>query len=82
MQPSFIHSKVAACAIFKHLTCDNIPHDRCKGRDNVRVMAEMALATQDYDILQNLRELNRRPKNVAFYVFWGEMKSMLESVPV
>jgi len=42
-------------------------------------MAEMALATQDYDILQDLRELNGRPKNTAFDVFWGEMKSLLES---
>ena len=42
-------------------------------------MAEMALATQDYDILQDLRELNGRQKNEAFDVFWDEMQSLLES---
>ncbi len=78
-QALYIQIRAAACAIFKHLTGDNLPRDRCKGRDNARVMAEMALATRDYDILQDLRELNGRPKNAAFDVFWGEMKSLLES---
>ena len=78
-QALYIQRLHASCAIFKHLTGDNLPRDRCKGRDNARVMAEMALVTQDYDILRDLRELNGRPKNEAFDVFWGEMKSLLES---
>ena len=39
----------------------------------------MALATQDYDIIQYLRELNGHPRNAAFDVLWGEIKSLLES---
>jgi hypothetical protein len=42
-------------------------------------MASMALATQDFDILQDLRELNGRPKNADFDLLWFEIKSLLQS---
>ena len=77
VHPSFISSKAAACAMFKYLTGDNLPHGRCKGKDIAMQVAELALATQDFGIVQDLRELNGRPKNTSFDVFWSEIKSLL-----
>ena len=76
---SFIHSKAATSAMYKHLTGDILPRDKCKGKSNARIVAEMALACQDFDLIQDLRELNRRPKNTDFNLFWSEIKSLLES---
>jgi hypothetical protein len=78
VHPSFIDSKAAACAMYKYLTGDNLPRERCKGKDTAIHVAEMALATQDFEIIQDLRELNGRPNNTSFDVFWGEIKSLLE----
>ena len=33
----------------------------------------------DFDIIHDLRELNGKPKNTSFDVFWNEIKSLLES---
>jgi hypothetical protein len=65
--------------MFKHLTGDILPRDRCKGKDVAIAMAELALATQDFDLIQDIRILNGRPKNASFDVFWSEIKSLLES---
>jgi hypothetical protein len=79
VNPSFIHSKAVACAIYKYLTGNLLPRERCKGKDDVLVMAEVALATQDPDIIHDLRVLNGRPKSKLFDVFWSEIKTLLES---
>jgi hypothetical protein len=57
--------------MYKILTGDHLPRDICKGKDNALEMAEMALAIQDFDIMQDLRDLIGRPKNTAFHDFWG-----------
>ena len=79
VHPSFIDSKAAACAMYKYLTGDNLPTERCKGKESAIRVAEIALATQDFDIIQDLRELNGRPKDIAFDVFWSEIKSLVEA---
>ena len=33
VHPGFIDSKAAACAMYKFLTGDNLPSERCKGKD-------------------------------------------------
>ncbi len=65
--------------MYKHLTEDILPRDKCKGKGNARIVAEMALASQDFDLIQDLWELNGRPKNTYFDLFWSEIKSLLES---
>jgi hypothetical protein len=79
VRPSFVQSKAAAVSLYKFLTGDILPRERCKGKDHAIVMAEVALAMQDFDIIQDLRVLNGRPKNTSFDVFWTEIKSLLES---
>ena len=79
VHPSFIDSKVVACAMYNYLPGDNLPRDRCKGKDNDIRVAEIALATQDFEIIQDLREVNGRPNNKSFDVLWSEIKSLLES---
>jgi hypothetical protein len=69
VRPSFINSKAAAIAMFKHLTGDILPRDRCKGKEAAIAMAELALATQDFDLIQDIHILNGRPKNISFDVF-------------
>ncbi len=41
-------------------------------------MARLALASQDFDIVPDLRELNGRPRNTLFDLFRG-IKTLLES---
>jgi hypothetical protein len=36
---------------------DNLPSERCKGKDMAIRVAELALATPDFDIINDLREL-------------------------
>ena len=79
VHPSFIDSKAAACAMYHYLTGDHLPRERCKGKDSAIEMSRLALASQDPDIIHDLRELNGRPKNTLFDVFWGEIKCLLES---
>jgi hypothetical protein len=54
VNPSFVHSKAAACTIYKYLNGDLLPRERCKGKDDALVMAEVALATQNPDIIHDL----------------------------
>ena len=42
-------------------------------------MAEMNSATQDFDLISDLRELNGRPKDTPFEILWCEIKSLLEA---
>ena len=69
VSPSFINSKAAACAIYTYLTGDLLPRERCKGKDDALVVAEVALAAQDPDTIPDLRILNGRPKNKVFDLF-------------
>jgi len=63
-----------------HLTRDHLPIDHCKGKANIiRLVSELALATQDFDIIQDLRILNVRPHNKNFDEFLNELKSLLEA---
>jgi len=79
VHPSFIQSKAATYAMYHHFNADHLPRDRCKDKDNARIMAEVALATQDFDIILNLRELIGRPKSNTYDLFGGEIRSLLES---
>ncbi len=65
--------------MYNYLTGDHLPRERCKGKGNAMDMARLALASQDFDIIQDVRELNGCPRNTLFDVFWGEIKSLLES---
>ena len=57
-----------------------LPRERCKGKDHAIVIAEMALAMQDFDIIiQDLRLLNDHLKNTSFDVYWTEIQPLLES---
>jgi len=64
--------------MYKYLTGDNLLGNRCRVKDNAILIVEIALATQDFETIQDLRELNGRPKNTPFDVFWSEIKSLLE----
>jgi len=79
VRPSFIVSKAVACAMYMHLTGDHLPIDHCKGKANAILVAELALATQDFDIIQDLRILNGRPQSTNFDEFWYELKSLFEA---
>ena len=48
---------------------DLLPRERCKGKDDALVMAEVALAKQDPGIMHDLRILNGRPKSKMFDVY-------------
>jgi hypothetical protein len=74
-----INSKADACAIYKYLNGDLLPRDRCKGKEDALLMAEVALAAQDSDVVRYLRIYYGRLKNKLFDVFWSEIKSLLES---
>jgi len=78
VHPSFIDSKAAACAMYRHLTGDHLPLERCKEKKSAIIVAEMALASQDFSIIQDLRELNGTPNNPSFDIFWSEIKTLLE----
>jgi hypothetical protein len=80
VHPSFIQSNATTCAIYIYLTGDHLPREICKGKDSALIMAEVALSTQDFNGIHDLRELNGRPKNTPYEVEIGcEIKSMLES---
>jgi hypothetical protein len=55
--------------MYKHLTGDTLPRDRSKGKDSAILLAEMALATQDFDLISDLRDMNGRPKDKSFDIF-------------
>jgi len=75
---SFIDSKAVACAMYRHMTRDHLPLERCKEKKSAIIAAEMALASQDFSIIQDLRELNGTPNNPSFNIFWSEIKTILE----
>jgi len=79
INPSFIYSKAATCDVYNYLTEDYLPRERRKGRANAMDMATLAMASQDFDVIHALREINGRPRNTLFVVFWGEIKTLLES---
>jgi hypothetical protein len=79
VHPSFIDSKAAACTMYNYLIGNHLPREQCKGKDNASQMATLALASQDPNIIHDLQELNGRPKNTLFDVFWEEIKALLES---
>ncbi len=41
-------------------------------------MAELALSTHDFGIVQDLRALNGRPESPLYDAFWTELKILLE----
>ena len=73
-----IQSMVAVSNVYNLLTCDHLPRDKCKVKANATIMAEIASASQDFDIIQDLREFNGLPNNTEFDLFWCEIKSLLE----
>ena len=56
--PSFNYSKTAACAMYRHLIGDHLPLERSKEKQSANIVAEMAFSSQDFSIIQDLRELN------------------------
>jgi hypothetical protein len=66
-------------AIFEFVTGERLPRDDGKAKENAIRMAELVLATQDFDIVQDLRDLNGRPESKLFDKFWSELKLLLES---
>jgi hypothetical protein len=50
---SFIHSKAAASVMYKFLTSDHLLREKCKGKADAILMVDMALACQDFDIIQD-----------------------------
>ena len=79
MSPSSMQSNADACAIYKYLTMDLIPRERCNGKEDAMIMAEVALVAQDINMIQDLRILNGRPQNKLFDVFWIEIKALIKS---
>jgi hypothetical protein len=79
VNPSFISSKAAAMAISEYVTSEMLPRDANKAKDSAIRMAELVLSTQDFDIIQDLRELNGRPESPLFDMFWSELNILLES---
>ena len=69
VHPSFSDSNAVAYAMYNYLTEDNLPRKRCMGKDDAVQIVEIALAAQDFETIQDLRELNGRPKNTPFDVF-------------
>ena len=65
--------------MYKHTTRDNLPLERCKGKDSAIIVAEMALAIQDIGVIQDLRELHGTPSNPSYDIFWSEIKALFES---
>ena len=65
--------------MYNYLKGNHLPRERCKGKGNAMDMARLALASQDFDYIQHLRELNSRPRNALFDVIWDEIKSLLKS---
>jgi hypothetical protein len=79
VNPSFISSKAAAMAIYEYVSGERLPRDANKAKDTAIRMAELVLSTQDFNIVQDLRELNGRLESPSFDLFWIELKKILES---
>eukprot|EP00951_Prasinocladus_malaysianus_P030174 scaffold282650_cov17-Prasinocladus_malaysianus.AAC.2 len=74
----FISSKAAAKAVYEYITGDNLPVDHSTDKRHCIVMADFCLASQDFDIIQDLRDLNGRPKSKTFDAFWAALQQMAE----
>ncbi len=68
MKPSFISSQAAATAMYEHITGERLPTDAGKVRDYAVRMAELALSTHDFIVMQDLRALNGRPESRLYDV--------------
>jgi len=55
-----------------------LPREQCKGKDDALVMAELALAAQDPDMIHDLRILNDRQKN-NYLMLSGAQSSLSSS---
>ena len=60
--------------MYNYLTGDHLPLEQYKGKCNAIEMARLALVSQDFDIIQDLRELDGRPRNTLFDIFWDQIK--------
>ena len=69
VHPSSIDSKASACAMCKHLTGDDLSLERCKWKKSAIIVAEMALASQDFSIIQDFRELNGALDNPSLNIY-------------
>jgi len=56
-------------AMYEHISGERLPKDVGKARDCVVRMADFALSSQDFDIIQDLRALNGRPESSLFDAF-------------
>jgi hypothetical protein len=79
VNPSFISTKAAAMAMYEYIIGEMLPRDVGKARDYATRMAELALTRQDFDLVQDLRELNGRVESPLFDAFWSELKIPIES---
>jgi hypothetical protein len=66
-------------AMYEYITGEKLPRDASKARDYATRVAELALTTHDFDLVQDLRELNGRVESSLFDAFWSELKILLES---
>jgi hypothetical protein len=78
MNPSFISSKVAAAALWHYITGgDHLPRDSTKARRDAIAVATLALDTQDFELVKDLRYLNGRPTSESFLPFWDRVGTLL-----
>ena len=78
VSPMFIDNKTGAAAVYKYLTGDQLPTDMGKSRTEAIRVAELALASQDFELVSDLRALNGRPTSGKFDAFWEEFAIQLD----
>jgi hypothetical protein len=59
-------------------TSISLPSDKSIENQRPQICAELALPTQDEDIVLDLRTLNGRPNDPAFDIFWAKGNFLLE----
>ena len=79
VNPSFISFKATVVLINEYVNGERLPRDACRAKGYAICMAELVLSTQNYDIVQDLRELNGRPQSPLCSMFWSELKTLLDS---
>ena len=62
--------------MYEYITGESLPRN---ARDYATRVTELALTTQDFDLVQDLRDLNGRHESPLFDAFWSELKILLES---
>ncbi len=77
VSPSFVSSKAVANAVYEYITGNKLPCDTSIDKGNAFRVVELSLATQDFDIATDLREMNGRPKSDTFDPCWREVDSFL-----